>query len=127
VRIHVEEDFSGDIEGTGVAEFLQAQVSGDIASFVGIERVSGSIAGRTGTFVLQDQGTLTGNRVTGRWSSYPARGLPSSPDCAGTEASRRNSARAPTSPSTTGSSRAGRCGPGEGLTTVLVIAKLEAS
>jgi len=68
VRIHVEEDFSGDIEGTGVAEFLQAQVSGDTASFVGIERVSGSIAGRTGTFVLQDQGTLTGNRVTGRWS-----------------------------------------------------------
>jgi hypothetical protein len=67
VRIHVEEDFSGD-EGTGVAEFLQAQVSGDIASFVGIERVSGSIAGRAGTFVLQDQGTLTGNRVTGRWS-----------------------------------------------------------
>jgi Protein of unknown function (DUF3224) len=68
VRIHVEEDFSGDIQGTGVVEFLQAQVSGDAASFVGIERVRGSIAGRTGTFVLQDQGTLTGNRVTGRWS-----------------------------------------------------------
>jgi Protein of unknown function (DUF3224) len=43
-------------------------VSGDTASFVGIERVSGSIASRTGTFVLQDQGTLKGNRVTGRWS-----------------------------------------------------------
>jgi hypothetical protein len=68
VRIHVEEDFSGDIEGTGVVEFLQAQVSGDAASFVGLERVRGSLAGRTGTFVLQDQGTLTGNRVTGRWS-----------------------------------------------------------
>jgi Protein of unknown function (DUF3224) len=74
VRIHVEEDFSGDIEGTGVAEFLQAQVSADAASFVGIERVSGSIAGRTGTFVLQDQGTLTGTRVTGRWSVVPGSG-----------------------------------------------------
>lgn len=74
VRIHVEEDFSGDIEGTGVAEFLQAQVSGDAASFVGIERVSGSIAGRTGTFVLQDQGTLTGTRVSGRWSVVPGSG-----------------------------------------------------
>jgi hypothetical protein len=68
VRIRVEEDFSGGIEGTGVAEFLQVQVSEDAASFVGIERVSASIAGRTGTFVLQDQGTLTGTRVTGRWS-----------------------------------------------------------
>jgi hypothetical protein len=38
------------------------------ASFVGIERVSGSIAGRTGTFVLQGLVTLTRNRVTGRWS-----------------------------------------------------------
>jgi hypothetical protein len=71
VRIHVEEDFSGDIEGTGVAEFLQAQVSEDAASFVGIERVGGSVAGRTGTFVLQDQGTLTGTRVAGRWSVVP--------------------------------------------------------
>jgi hypothetical protein len=74
VRIHVEEDFSGDIEGAGVAQFLQAQVSEDAASFVGIERVSGSIAGRTGTFVLQDQGTLTGTRVTGRWSVVPGSG-----------------------------------------------------
>jgi Protein of unknown function (DUF3224) len=37
--IHVEEEFSGDIEGTGVVEFLQAQVSDAAASFVGIERV----------------------------------------------------------------------------------------
>jgi hypothetical protein len=71
VRIHVEEVFSGDIEGTGVAEFLQTQVSADAASFVGIERVSGTIAGRTGTFVLQDEGTLTGSRVAGRWSVVP--------------------------------------------------------
>jgi hypothetical protein len=74
LRIHVEEDFSGGVEGTGVAEFLQVQVSDDAARFVGIERISGTIAGRTGTFVLQDQGTLTGTRVTGRWSVVPGSG-----------------------------------------------------
>jgi hypothetical protein len=107
VRIHVEEDFSGDIEGTGVAEFLQAQVSEDAASFVGIERVSGSIAGRTGTFVLQDQGTLTGPASPAGGPSCPAQGLASSLDCVVTEASPRSSARAPTSPLTTGSNSAG--------------------
>jgi hypothetical protein len=49
-------------------------VSADAASFVGIERVSGSVAGRAGTFVLQDQGTLTGTHVTGRWSVVPGSG-----------------------------------------------------
>src|SRR5512133_1922020 len=32
------------------------------------------IAGRTGTFVLQDRGSLTGTRVTGRWSVVPGSG-----------------------------------------------------
>jgi hypothetical protein len=73
-RIHVEEEFSGDIEGTGVVEFLQAQVSEDAASFVGLERLSGSVGGRSGTFLLQDQGTLTGTTVSGDWFVVPASG-----------------------------------------------------
>jgi hypothetical protein len=73
-RIHVEEEFSGDIEGTGLVEFLQAQVSEDAASFVGLERLSGSVGGRSGTFVLQDQGTLNGTTVSGRWFVVPGSG-----------------------------------------------------
>jgi Protein of unknown function (DUF3224) len=73
-RIHVEEEFSGDIEGTGVVEFLQAQVSDAAASFVGIERVSGSVGGRAGTFLLQDQGTLRGTTVSGDWFVVPGSG-----------------------------------------------------
>jgi hypothetical protein len=73
-RIHVEEEFSGDIEGTGVVEFLQAQVSDDAASFVGLERLSGSVGGRSGTFVLQDQGTLRGTTVSGAWFVVPGSG-----------------------------------------------------
>jgi Protein of unknown function (DUF3224) len=73
-RIHVEEEFSGDIDGTGVVEFLQAQVSEDAASFVGLERVSGNVGGRSGTFVLQDQGTLRGTTVSGDWFVVPGSG-----------------------------------------------------
>jgi uncharacterized protein DUF3224 len=74
VRIHVEEDFSGDIEGSGVVEFLQAQLADDAASFVGIERVTGSIGGHAGTFLLQDQGTLQGGTVSGSWFVVPGSG-----------------------------------------------------
>jgi hypothetical protein len=73
-RIHVEEEFSGDVAGTGVVEFLQAQVSKEVASFVGLERVSGSAGGRSGTFLLQDQGTLRGATVADDWFVVPGSG-----------------------------------------------------
>jgi hypothetical protein len=74
VRIHVEEDFTGDIEGSGMVEFLQAQLADGSASFVGIERVTGRIGSRSGTFLLQDQGTLIGSRVSGTWVVVPGSG-----------------------------------------------------
>jgi hypothetical protein len=74
VRIHVEEAFTGDIEGAGVVEFLQAARADGSASFVGIERVTGAVAGRTGSFLLQDSGTVTGNVVAGDWFVVPGSG-----------------------------------------------------
>jgi Protein of unknown function (DUF3224) len=74
VRIHVVENFSGDIEGKGVAEFLQTARGEDEASFVGVERVSGKIGNKSGTFVLQDQGTLQGTTVSGTWFVVPGSG-----------------------------------------------------
>jgi Protein of unknown function (DUF3224) len=73
VRIRVVEDFSGDIEGEGVAEFLQTTHE-DEASFVGVERVTGRLGGKSGTFVLQDQGTLKGTTVSGTWFVVPGSG-----------------------------------------------------
>jgi Protein of unknown function (DUF3224) len=74
MRIHVEETFSGDIEGDGVVEFLQAARADGSASFVGIERVTGKLAGREGTFLLQDAGTVEGNVVSGEWFVVPGSG-----------------------------------------------------
>jgi Protein of unknown function (DUF3224) len=74
VEIHVSESFSGDIEGEGVVRFLQAVRKDGSASFVGIERVTASIGGRTGSFLLQDAGTLEGNTVKGEWFVIPGSG-----------------------------------------------------
>jgi hypothetical protein len=74
IEIHVTETFSGDIEGEGVAHFLQAMRKDESASFVGIERVTGSIEGRRGSFLLQDAGTVDANTVRGEWFVIPGSG-----------------------------------------------------
>ena len=73
-RIHVEESFSGDITGDGAVEFLQAARADGSASFVGIERVTGELGGRSGTFLLQDAGTVRDNIVSGDWVVVPGSG-----------------------------------------------------
>jgi hypothetical protein len=73
-RIHVEESFSGDIEGDGVAEFLQAGRADGSASFAEMERVTGELAAMEGTFVLQDASTVEGNIVSGEWFVVPGSG-----------------------------------------------------
>ena len=73
-RIHVEESFSGDITGDGVVEFLQAAQADGAASFVGIERVTGTVGSREGTFLLQDAGTVAGDIVSGDWFVIPGSG-----------------------------------------------------
>jgi hypothetical protein len=74
VEIHVTEAFHGDIEGEGAVRFLQAIRADGSASFVGIERVTGSIGGRSGTFLLQDAGTVQGSMVSGTWFVVPGSG-----------------------------------------------------
>lgn len=73
-KIHVEETFSGDIEGQGIVEFLQAARANGSASFVGIERVTGKLGGKSGTFLLQDNGTVESNAVSGDWFVVPGSG-----------------------------------------------------
>jgi hypothetical protein len=41
---------------------------------VGIERVSGRVGSRSGTFVVQDKGTLAGTTVSGTWFVVPGSG-----------------------------------------------------
>lgn len=54
--------------------FIQAARPDGSASFVGIERVRGSIHGKQGSFLLQDSGTLAGQEVKGSWFVVPGSG-----------------------------------------------------
>jgi hypothetical protein len=58
-RIGIDKTFHGDLSGTSQGEMLAAgsPVQGS-AGYVAIERVSGTLQGRTGSFILQHSGTL---------------------------------------------------------------------
>lgn len=55
-RASVTKAYSGDIDGASTTEWLMAYAEDGSASFVGIERITGTVAGRTGTLVLQHVG-----------------------------------------------------------------------
>ncbi|MDB4929304.1 MAG: hypothetical protein JWM10_1788 [Myxococcaceae bacterium] len=59
-RIRFEKRFSGPLEATSVVQMIGARtpVEGS-AGYVAIERVTGSLDGRQGTFVLQHSGVMT--------------------------------------------------------------------
>ena len=66
-EIRVTEAFVGDIAGTGSARMLQTLRADGSASYVAVERVVATVEGRSGSFVLQDEGTLEGTKVKGTW------------------------------------------------------------
>ncbi len=59
-RMSINKKFYGDLEATSKGEMLSAmtEVKGS-AGYVAIERVSGALHSRSGTFVLQHNGTMT--------------------------------------------------------------------
>src|SRR5438270_5943612 len=59
-RMLLEKQFQGDLEATSKGQMLTAgtDVKGS-AGYVAIERVSGTLHGRSGSFSLQHSGTMT--------------------------------------------------------------------
>jgi hypothetical protein len=57
-RASVTKSYQGDIEGEGKLEYLMMYRSAGSASFMGLERVTGSIGDRSGSVVLQHTGTF---------------------------------------------------------------------
>ncbi|MBB5953786.1 hypothetical protein FHS29_000356 [Saccharothrix tamanrassetensis] len=62
---------SGDIEGEAVAELLMAHAGETYAGIMGMFRVTGSIAGRSGTFVLRNNAVFESGAVRGEVSVVP--------------------------------------------------------
>ncbi len=58
-RMIIDKAFEGDLHGTSRGEMLAAGTAvKDSAGYVAIETVTGTLHGRTGTFVLQHSGTM---------------------------------------------------------------------
>lgn len=59
-RFTIDKQFHGDLEATSAGQMVSAGVSGKgSAGYVAIERVTGTLSGRRGSFVLQHNGLMT--------------------------------------------------------------------
>ncbi|HEY6968561.1 MAG TPA: DUF3224 domain-containing protein [Candidatus Angelobacter sp.] len=59
VRMTSDKQFHGDLEGTSTGEMLGVFTAvKDSAGYVAMERVTGKLNGRTGTFILQHSSTM---------------------------------------------------------------------
>lgn len=74
VEVQLTETFSGDIEGESTVRVIQAAHKDGSISFVGLQRVRGSLGGRTGSFLLQPSGTVTGKETNAVWFVVPGSG-----------------------------------------------------
>jgi Protein of unknown function (DUF3224). len=71
-RAAVAKTFAGDITGDGHVEYLMMYRSDGSATFVGLERVVGQVAGKAGSFVLQRTGVFENGWRRNPISSSPA-------------------------------------------------------
>lgn len=63
----LHEEFTGSLAGTGIADHIRiSQPDGD--TFTGIERFTGTLEGRPGSFALTAEGYTVDDIVHGRWT-----------------------------------------------------------
>jgi hypothetical protein len=74
-RASVRQSISGDIEGEGSVEWLMCYRPDKTAEFVGLQRIDGRLAGRSGSFaLLQTDGSFDGTVARGRLEVVPGSG-----------------------------------------------------
>jgi hypothetical protein len=71
LEIHIEETFTGDIEGESTVRALQVLREDRTASMVSMQRFRGKLAGRQGTFVLQGDETVENGNIKAKWFVVP--------------------------------------------------------
>ena len=74
VEIHIREEFSGDIDGESSVRALQVQRDGKFATMVCMQRFTGKLSGRHGTFVLQGKETVENGKIKATWFVVPGSG-----------------------------------------------------
>ena len=67
-RSVITSSYHGDLIGTGTAEMLMVYADDSSASYVGLERVVGTLGGRTGSFVLRHDGRYADGAARTTWT-----------------------------------------------------------
>jgi hypothetical protein len=70
-KASVEKTFTGDLEGESHVEYLMMYRIDGTAAFVGLERITGRIGEKTGTFVLQRIGVFENGEAKENYSVVP--------------------------------------------------------
>lgn len=68
MRARATQQYSGVIAGEGIVEYLMVTPNDGSTSFVGLERITGSVSGYSGSFVIRQVGTYEGSTAKAEWS-----------------------------------------------------------
>ncbi|MDX1642560.1 MAG: DUF3224 domain-containing protein, partial [Balneolaceae bacterium] len=73
-RASVAQSYSGDLEATSTIEYLMATFREDFSTFVGMEEVIGELEGKSGSFLLQHNGTYEDGTAKSTFQIIPHSG-----------------------------------------------------
>lgn len=74
MEIRISETLTGDIAGESTVRALQLKRDDHSASLVSMQRVSGELGGRKGTFVLQGSESVDNGNIRATWFVIPGSG-----------------------------------------------------
>jgi len=74
MELHINEKFTGDIDGESTVRALQVQNGDKSARMISMQRFNGKLRGRPGTFVLQGQEIVENGKITATWFVVPGSG-----------------------------------------------------
>ena len=84
-RMTIDKQFHGDLDATSVGEMVTtATESAGSRVYVALERVTGTLAGRSGSFVLMHAGTMTRDGMSLSVTVAPASGTGALAEISGT-------------------------------------------
>jgi len=72
--LSIREIFEGDIQGQSIVRALQIRQTDGSTHMISLQRVSGRLGGRTGSFVLQGDETIEKGAIRARWFVVPGSG-----------------------------------------------------
>jgi hypothetical protein len=72
-RVHISRTFTGDLEGESTAELMIAKSEGG-GGYIGHDRITGTLGGKSGSFVLQHGGIMGPEGVSNTGTIVPGTG-----------------------------------------------------